>query len=558
MSLLTAARLDQGKTAATFVSQDPSAVLLLGADDESSLHWACLNGNLELAKLLLANGAEELVNAPTKEEGTTPFHWAAIRGHCTLMSLLLSHGADVMAIDNRGYCALHHAVQHSRPAAVFFLVEGCDVDVNVPDRELHTPLMWAAFTNHIPTLELLLHLKADVTLRDATGWTALHWAANVVKLQICERLLMAGADVHAKDAEGLTAYDIAKNKGGEWVPKVLELSMNDPEVALRGRSAFIWLWTFLPFSLLMTFFVLSVYLPHPLLAAIAVFVPTVYYAQGNLKYKWIEQGDPNPAGLSIGMAVFVASSYVYWTRITPVVEAFTTPYSLFFMIYSAGWWYLLYRHYYFDPGFVPTNTVSVTDIMDSYARGEDIPYCFICMARKPLRSKHTKNTNRCIAKYDHWCLWMLKDVGLLTYKWFFVVLEWLFIMHLWQAWHIWTYFKSILPTGADSVGYLGASPYVIDKDPLASVVFFWHVLFIILGVGLNVIHNLNNVGRNLTTNESMGIPSKKYKYMFVNGQYVNPFDEGTYLNYVHFFYPKYDYYTLYELPEHRYSPSASV
>jgi ankyrin repeat protein len=57
------------------------------------------------------------------------------------------------------------------------LLEG-GADPNAADRNLATPLHYAAYKGHPDVVELLIRHKADVNARDARGNTPLHYAAG--------------------------------------------------------------------------------------------------------------------------------------------------------------------------------------------------------------------------------------------------------------------------------------------------------------------------------------------------------------------------------------------
>jgi hypothetical protein len=63
-------------------------------------HYAAANGHIEIARLLLHNGAE--VNVRDRWD-RTPLHWAAIYGHVDILHLLVENGADLGAQDNKVY-----------------------------------------------------------------------------------------------------------------------------------------------------------------------------------------------------------------------------------------------------------------------------------------------------------------------------------------------------------------------------------------------------------------------------------------------------------------------
>ena len=70
------------------------------------LHEACLNDNIECAKLLLDRGAE--VNS--EDSGSlTPLHWTCRNNDLEFAKLLLDRGADLEAEDDTGWTPLHFA-----------------------------------------------------------------------------------------------------------------------------------------------------------------------------------------------------------------------------------------------------------------------------------------------------------------------------------------------------------------------------------------------------------------------------------------------------------------
>lgn len=59
----------------------------------------------------------------------------------------------------------------------------------------------------------------------------------------------------------------------------------------------------------------------------------------------------------------------------------------------------------YEPGYVPklgglTEQKEVIDELLSLWKYDDQNFCVTCMVRMPLRSKHCKRCNRCIAKHD--------------------------------------------------------------------------------------------------------------------------------------------------------------
>jgi ankyrin repeat protein len=84
---------------------------------ETALMMAAINNQLELAKLLIEQGAD--VNKP----GWTPLHYAATRGHREMMRLLLDHEAYIDSESPNGTTPLMMAAYSASPLAVKLLLE---------------------------------------------------------------------------------------------------------------------------------------------------------------------------------------------------------------------------------------------------------------------------------------------------------------------------------------------------------------------------------------------------------------------------------------------------
>jgi ankyrin repeat protein len=129
--------------------------------DESPLMLASLDGQLDIAKRLIAVGAD--VNKP----GWTPLHYAATHGHLEVMVLLLDKFAYIDAASPNGT----------------------------------TPLMMAAFYGTPSAVKLLLEAGADPLLRNEKDLTAIDFAQQASR---------------AESAEIIAAFVRAKQPKGKW------------------------------------------------------------------------------------------------------------------------------------------------------------------------------------------------------------------------------------------------------------------------------------------------------------------------------------------------------
>jgi ankyrin repeat protein len=121
------------------------------AKDESPLMLACLHGQLDMARKLIARGAD--VNKP----GWAPLHYAATNGHLETMELLL---------ENHAY-----------------------IDAESPNGT--TPLMMAAMYGSEAAVKLLLDAGADPTLRNQLGMTAIDFATKASRRDAAEMIAAA-------------------------------------------------------------------------------------------------------------------------------------------------------------------------------------------------------------------------------------------------------------------------------------------------------------------------------------------------------------------------------
>ncbi|XP_046839877.1 ankyrin repeat family A protein 2-like isoform X2 [Xenia sp. Carnegie-2017] len=97
------------------------------------------------------------------------------------------------------------------------------VDLNAPDQEGLTPLMWAAAHRQKSVIKLLLEHKADPNIEGLGGETPLLFAASQGQSNIVDQLLNHGANINHTDLEGGTALMYAVLGGfTELVRKLLE------------------------------------------------------------------------------------------------------------------------------------------------------------------------------------------------------------------------------------------------------------------------------------------------------------------------------------------------
>ena len=119
---------------------------------QTPLHWATLRDNIEIAALLISNGAD--VNVKGGLLGLTPLHTATTDDKIGIAAYLISRGADVNAKDKLGQTPLHWAASMGRTdIAVLLISKGADV--NARDNKDQTPLSLAEEKSHKELVDLL-------------------------------------------------------------------------------------------------------------------------------------------------------------------------------------------------------------------------------------------------------------------------------------------------------------------------------------------------------------------------------------------------------------------
>jgi ankyrin repeat protein len=206
------AKNDQGWTPLHLVSQ--------GTEEDSA----------DVVRLLLELGVDVNVRDKNQE---TPLHFACENGNLETMRLLVDHGAEVNAQNSLGQTPLHQIADglfhHKFPdgcSAQLLLQRGADV--NVRNRDQSTPLHLAACRPKLQTVQVLLEHGAEADARDADGRTPLHLASlerpshhGDEERRIERLLLKSGVSVDARDKGQATPLHFASSKLNLGTAKVL-------------------------------------------------------------------------------------------------------------------------------------------------------------------------------------------------------------------------------------------------------------------------------------------------------------------------------------------------
>jgi len=238
----------------------PEVAAEYGFKETTPLAAACLNKDIPMIELLLANGAdvnsrsgplagvlplENAITASGQEQNAFATDELLQRGaqhRLEVVQLLISKGADPKRHSRIGSCPLAIAASDGTPEIVSFLLEkgapangkgqldqplaevahrprdvaariaeiliehGAKVDNPIPPN-LDTPLGIAATFGNTPVVQVLLNHQASVSAANRFGSTPLHLAADGKRLPIIKLLLEHGANRDAKDKKGRKPAD---------------------------------------------------------------------------------------------------------------------------------------------------------------------------------------------------------------------------------------------------------------------------------------------------------------------------------------------------------------
>lgn len=225
-------------------------------DGMTALHWAALNGDAQIAQLLIYAGAN--VRATTRLGGYTPLLMGAKSGSDSIIDLLLKRSVDPNTTAVGGVTPLMMAASSGQSEAVRILLEAnADVDAAEYERG-QTALAYAAAFNHPKAIDLLLRHGADADKKGALrkpavrpsrnpqrqqrnptaaggnprgGLTALMYASREGHTEAVIALIRGGAKLNEISADHSTALLIATLNGKFDVAKVLIENGADVSIA---------------------------------------------------------------------------------------------------------------------------------------------------------------------------------------------------------------------------------------------------------------------------------------------------------------------------------------
>lgn len=138
------------------------------------LHGAIYSNDVErVAGILAESAAGDIVNAAYNGI-CSPLFLAITLEHMEIALLLIANGADIHARNRFGGTPLHLAAEWGQPKVLLDLLER-GADPNIQNNvSLSTPLHYAVWQSHLPTIKCLLEHGANILTRDKYRATPFH------------------------------------------------------------------------------------------------------------------------------------------------------------------------------------------------------------------------------------------------------------------------------------------------------------------------------------------------------------------------------------------------
>lgn len=339
----------------------------------SQLHWLALRGDDAGIRELLASCPETNINAlatANEQCDQTPLHWAAVEGQTSTVTLLLANSANPSLRDIHGYSPATFAAMNAHLDTLHVLLSHTPSLATMVDAAEHTPLHWAAHHGHERIIAYLLQVaKCPANQIDADGKTPLHRVSRGSAkghVAAARLLLRAGACPHARDQSGRTPVQIASDRR-------MRALLQDAISAPRSSRM---LQRLKPYSYVICLHMLS-------FATYRQYVEYVF----------------------IHAHTGVVSNILFHVGLV----------SLLCATHTACW---------SSPGYGPKGDAAdfLKYIEEATKMGiterafSSDTYCYSCFALRVPRSKHSRMSERCVLRFDHFCPFVANDIGAANHR----------------------------------------------------------------------------------------------------------------------------------------------
>jgi uncharacterized protein len=174
---------------------------------------AGLAGNYDAVAKYCSAGMD--VNAPVGREGRSLLHYACRYGNLDIAKLLVENGAFVDAVDADGRTPLLLAAAYWQEECVWFLIQARS-SLEIKCRGGNTIVHYLAAMGFLKAIQYIVSIEPskEFGIKNIDGATPLHFAAQHGRTTICRYFLQRAShlrcnDLTAKDRSGNTPLNLA-------------------------------------------------------------------------------------------------------------------------------------------------------------------------------------------------------------------------------------------------------------------------------------------------------------------------------------------------------------
>lgn len=194
-----------------------------GEYDRTPLHMAVFNRWIDIAALLIKNGADVNAQSNDEEQGVTPLHYAVEQGNLEMVRLLTSfEQLNVNIKNSKGFTPLHYSLIDGNDDIAYLLFDrGADVNAQTSkEGGLLTPLHCAVEKGNLEMVKMLTsYVQLDVNIKNSKGFTPLYEAVVKGEVEIVKRILNHSSFIDSKDPHDpnsiLQLFKVIKNSKEE-------------------------------------------------------------------------------------------------------------------------------------------------------------------------------------------------------------------------------------------------------------------------------------------------------------------------------------------------------
>ncbi|XP_065650592.1 uncharacterized protein LOC136078729 [Hydra vulgaris] len=235
------AAINGDKDMAQYLLEHNAKINVYDHQNMTPVHKACQFGRLDILKLLM----EQEAQFDSKDSNSfTPLMWAVSKGHNDIVEYLLENGANVAVSEMNMKNVLHLAIEKQNSSILQILIKhGGASLINDPDKDFKRPLHYAAMTNDVESVKILIHESADSNVTDNEEKTAIHTAAEYGNFKCLQTLVQSSpGNINGTDEKGRSPLHLAAKKG--WIKTAETLIEMGAQISGRDDSG----WTPLDYA----------------------------------------------------------------------------------------------------------------------------------------------------------------------------------------------------------------------------------------------------------------------------------------------------------------------